>query len=258
MIIAATRYGKVGGSSGGGLPPYSFTGVGPVTREDSETGDWEMAFLGNCTISFSKDVDVDVFAVGGGQAGGGGSAYTLQYAYGGDGGNGGGIVNRSMALSKDTAYSVAIGGSGASTTAFGLTAEAGGSSNGGNGARMGTDQAEPLDPRDSSEGGPGAYAFGDANTQYNPGTKYGAGGGGGGCAMSASNTKAASNGGNTGGGSGGVGDPASAGSAGQSNTGSGGGGGGGASHYGGQWGATGAGGLGGSGIVIIRNARNST
>lgn len=256
MIIAATRYGKAGGSSGK-LPAYTYTGIAPLVYKD-ETGDnWELVFLGNCTITFSKDVDVDVFAVGGGQAGGTGDGQyvsgTSAWAEGGKGGNGGGTETAAAHLTKDTAYTVTIGGSGASTSAFGVTAASGAGSAGGNGARTPSHAAE--NGADST-----AYAFGEQNTLYAPGTRYGAGGAGAGANANGANLGAGT-GGATGGGDGGTdttsGSTDKIGKPGAANTGAGGGG-----------GATlavnadaptkYAGGLGGSGIAIIRNARSST
>lgn len=259
MIIAATRYGEAGGSSGGKLPAYTTTGMAPHVHK-AETGDnWELVFLGRGTITFTEeDVDVDVFAVGGGGSGTAGEGWTQNwaYAYGGNGGNGGEIVNATgITLTKGTAYSIEIGGSGQPTTAFGYTAEGANGARGGDGARNGTKYQSGDEPRNSTAGGPGQYAFGDANTQYRPGAKYGAGGGGGGA-----DSKPGSAGGDTDGGAGGVGNPAANGNAGLDCTGSGGGGGGAQSDWGDShgYGKAGTGGLGGSGIVIIRNARTST
>lgn len=254
MIIAATRYGKVGGSRG--LPTITTeTGyIAPTAYTDQETGNWELVFLGNWRGQFGSNVDVDVFLVGGGQAGdpageaweGTAPNYTDSFAYGGNGGNGGGTVTRSITLTKDTTYSVTIGESGTATTAFNITAESGDGATGGSGAKAKSGGSAGTD------GGDGSYAFGDANTLYGAGVRYGAGGGGGG-ATSALGSEEPGEGGATGGGNGGVttgnlGD----GSPGAANTGAGGGGGRSTIYFGK------AGGAGGSGICIIRNARTSS
>lgn len=255
MIIAATRYGSVGGSSK--LPAYTYTGIAPLLYKDDETGNWELVFKGTGTITFNKNVNVEVFAVGGGQPGGTGdgsyTSATSAWAEGGKGGNGGATVTGTAQLIKDTEYTVTVGESGSSTSAFGVTAASGTGSAGGNGART---------PSRAAENGTSSttYAFGDQNTLYAPGTLYGAGGAGAGANANGSNLGAGT-GGATGGGDGGTdttsGSTDKIGKPGTANTGAGGGG-----------GATlavnenaptkYAGGAGGSGIVIIRNVRTST
>lgn len=269
MIIAATRYGSTGGSSK--LPAYTYTGLAPIERK-AETGDnWELVFQRpanassgpTTTITFTKNVAVEIFAVGGGQAGEqGGEAwegtapnYTNSFAYGGDGGNGGETKTATKQLLKDVAYSVTVGGSGMSTSfddsqhTINVTAESGAGAAGGSGAQAKSGGSA------GGDGGDGVYAFGQNTTDgllYNPSTKYGAGGGGGG-ATSSLGSEDPGDGGDTGGGNGGVntgnlGD----GSPGAANTGAGGGGGRRAIYF------AKAGGAGGSGIVIIRNARSSS
>lgn len=269
MIIAATRYGSAGGARK--LPAYTYTGLAPIERK-AETGDnWELVFQRpanapsgpTTTITFSKNVDVEIFAVGGGQPGSAGEDAFISadgnnyFAYGGAGGNGGEAKTATKQLLKDVAYSVTVGGSGMSTSfddsqhTINVTAASGSGAAGGVGART-RDTA-----RDGGAGGDGVYAFGDANTLYNPGAKYGAGGGGG-SAGAALIEKPAGAGGTTGGGAGGgISGTHSAGANGQANTGAGGGGGSAFAYVHDSEGCP-AGGLGGSGIVIIRNARTST
>lgn len=263
MIIAATRYGSAGGASK--LPAYTYTGLAPIERK-AETGDnWELIFQRpanapsgpTTTITFSKNVDVEIFAVGGGQPGSAGEDAFISadgnnyFAYGGAGGNGGETKTATKQLTKDVAYSVTVGGPGMSTSFDNVTAASGAGAAGGVGART-RDSA-----RNGGAGGDGAYAFGDANTLYNPGAKYGPGGGGGSAGASATE-KPAGAGGTTGGGAGGgISGTHSAGANGQANTGAGGGGGSAFAYVHDSEGCL-AGGLGGSGIVIIRNVRAST
>lgn len=259
MIIAATRYGKVG-SSGGGLPTYSSTGVGPATRVDDETGDWEMAFLGTGTITFGRDVDVDVFLVGGGEEGKtDGNGWGEAWAWGGSGGPGGECITQTgVHLTEGTSYSVAAGVPGASSTAFGYTAQSGYGSAGGAGAKAGSNDLSPFTQANATAGIDGVYAFGTADTLYGPGVKYGAGGGGG-AATAGSTQKLYALGGASGGGAGGqdVQGQMDA-ESGVSNTGGGGGGAYFVATVPGRGAVYHQPGNGGSGIVIIRNARAST
>lgn len=261
MIIAATRYGKVGGSRG--LPKYTCSGIAPVTREDSETGNWEMHFLGNCTIQFDQDIDVDIFAVSGGKSGGTGDGYCVSesnaWAKGGDGGAGGGTATTTTTLHAGTPYSVTIGEAGTSTiiseqgTAT-ATAVITATVDGGVAGGAGSDTRDG----DAENGSDGVYAFNDANTLYDAGVKYGASGAGGASTAAPGIMKDAGTGGATGGGDGGKDDNGpQAGAPGQANTGCGGGGGASIAVNVG-YGYTKPGGLGGSGRAIIRNARTSS
>lgn len=260
MIIPMVRYGATGGNV---LPAYTYTGTTPTFASDSD-GNWELAFTGNCEINFSKIGTVDVFVVAGGMPGGAGNVSVGQSAgfalvYGGDGGKGGGRATSSgVQLSTGQNYTVTIGGSGQSSSAFGVTAESGAGSDCGEGAsgEVGGGNWAALWTTGSSGGDDGAYAFGASTSLINSGRLYGAGGGGGAATVSSSD-KAKSDGGATGGGAGGQ-DLTNYrnGVAGAANTGAGGGGG--EATYtqtSAPNGHTGNGGAGGSGIVIIRNAR---
>jgi hypothetical protein len=256
MIIAATRYGKAGGSKG--LPTFTTnTGYAAPTLYTDLDGNWELVFLSDWSGQFGKNMDVDVFVVAGGQQadsnGGGGS--DNWWSTGGAGGNGGGCVTRSLQLAKDTDYSVAIGGSGVASTAFGVTASSGAGSAGGAGANAGSNSLDPsFVNKNGDKGTDGVYAFGTADTLYQPGRKYGAGGGGGAAGVD-SDQKSPGAGGETGGGAGTADDGVFHGGNGLANTG---GGGGGVFRYRGKIPGGTIPGAGGSGIVIIRNARNST
>lgn len=265
MIIAATIYGKVGGSSSGAPICTTDTGyVAPTLYTDQETGDWELVFLGNWSGKLDRNVEVEVFAVGGGQTGSrevDGAAGS--WAQGGNGGSGGQVVTTTKQLTKETPYTVTIGDAGQSTSAFGdVTATSGGSNNGGAGAYTNGGGA------DAGNGGPGALAFGRSGpadrTLYEQnlitgGTTiyFGAGGGGGSATDGLSRKKLAGAGGTTGGGKGGSdsnNEPRD-GQPGQAHTGAGGGGS--RCVYVTDYPMASNPGAGGSGIVIIRNVRAS-
>lgn len=242
-------------------PLYTYTGAKPQLKIDGS--DWEMAFTGDCDITFQRvNATIDVFLVGGGAPGAAGSGTrngTLGYAVGGKGGNGGERKTFALSASAGTKYSVRIGGSGQSTTAFGKSA-AGGS--GTDSEANGATQSGTSSHASAGEGSDGGYAFDTADTLFWPGYKYGATGGGGG----ANNSQFAGwDNGEVGGlgyvvdgqarRSGGHGGTESepSGKPGQAN--GGGGGGGGASDMSLAGYQNYPGGKGGSGIVIIRNHR---
>lgn len=256
MIIPIVKY------SSANLPKYDYTGQAPLFFKDNQ-GNWEMVFTGNCTVTFSRLItNVDIFAVGGGMPATGSEGYAANnYAKGGSGGKGGGCVTSlNKALNAGTEYRVTIGGSSLSTSAFGVTAPAGGGSNGGAGAVTPSSAA--------GNGTDGVLAFGrttaSALTLYEDSLGdsaiYFGGGGGGGAAKGSwsGSLLAAGTGGASGGGAGGSGgsDETQEARNGRPNTG-GGGGGGSRNNTTGSEGNFPGPGLGGSGIVIIRNARAS-
>lgn len=161
-------------------PLYTYTGTKPQLKIDGSN--WEMAFVGDCDITFQRiNATIDVFLVGGGAPGAAGSGTrngTLGYAVGGKGGNGGERKTVSaLPVSVGTKYSVRIGGSGQSTNGFGKTAAPGsGTSNGGAGAK----QSGTSSHSSAEEGTDGGYAFATADTLFWPGYKYSGTGGGGG------------------------------------------------------------------------------
>lgn len=177
---------------------------------------------------FSPDVsDYDWSAIGGGQNGGKGSGQSdgedtsdYQLGYGGDGGNAGGIINRSAVAYNSEKLSVIVGGIGgksklnAEETPSGARGGGGaytehefsvteGSINSGHDAGNGNSSGEFLYPRTSvggAGGGGGIYSYGEA-----PGRKAGKGGSpGGGNGNTTGNGKNGSLPG-SGGGGGGVG-----------------------------------------------------
>ena len=133
MIANFPVWGKVGS-----IPKFNYTGT--YVYIDDGDGNWRIKFLTSGVFTFTKDVIVDVFLVG---AGGGGKSDSVS------GGGGGGYTKteKSVAITKNTQYTIEIGVSGESinggnTSAFGVTAEGGkkgGSSfgNGGNGGSGG-------------------------------------------------------------------------------------------------------------------------
>lgn len=265
---------RIGESSGGGgsggsnfisEEDITFNGA-PISGSStvlysSNGSDWEVIILEAAadTIAFAKRPGaVDICMVSAGNTGSQGSNGQSQYISnpkGGDGGNGGEVLN-SMNFTLDRGeYDVTVGTASNPDTSIAnvnstdplLKAyQANGEANGGSG-----------DGRQN--GGDGKLAFGDdgvINTTYKT-RKYGAGGGKGGYYRS---TVVYANGvgGTTGGGDGGLAtNSAQGGTAGADHTGSGGGGG---ScwyepNYATYYGASG--GAGGSGIIMIRNHRSS-
>lgn len=224
------------------IPAFTYTGNYQIVDDNdspitTSKGNWKIRFLTSGTLTFTDLRDpitlnkIDVFLVGGG----GNGAQGL-YACGG----GGGYTKtvRKQTITTNSAYNITIGGSIANTTAFGQTANAGGSgslSAGGAGGSGGGG----YNGNGGSNGGNGGSAdrpggkgqgtttreFGESNRKL-----YAGGGGGNGRAYGADG--------------GGNGQDTNSGKMnGTANTGSGGGGG--YSTYG----------TGGSGIVVIRNAR---
>ena len=229
---------------------------------DAEGVQWRIKFLTTGTLTvLTADWLVDLFLVGGGARGDAGTTPAASApgttSYGGAGGKGGtgGDVNtiKSLTVSKETNYTITIGGSGGRTSALSYTAASGGGSIGGAGGSGG------KFPNPGHNGNSGPFEFGEnGSTMYGSG---GGGGGGGGYRVRFDNTAPGNGGagryGSGAGGTGGVttsstvGD-GSSGSNGSANTGGGGGGGGGGASAGTKHSSGGSGGAGGSGIVIMR------
>lgn len=234
------------------IPLYTFTGP-TKTFVGSEYGDWELALTSSGTITFSSAVSkIDVFIVGGGKAGsaGGGNYYQ---ATGGAGGAGGQCRTiKGISVTPATPYTITLGGSGESTTTSWGNATSGGGAAGGSGAYASGGSSYSA----ATAGSDGYLAFGEADTEYYPGYRYGSGGGGGGVKSSYREVLGKAGGASSGGRGGLIkSEEPSNGVKGVSA--SGGGGGGGCTYapnqsiedrY--------SGGAGGSGIVIIRNARS--
>lgn len=225
--------------------------------QDEDTGYWELALLSSGTLKFKATPgDVDIFMVGPGDNGDSGRANSAADVYGGDGGNGGEIVNRSVRLKSGHNYTVTIGNPGGETSltdavGFDITAEGGAGVSGAAGGHVLNNAQQKYGPNKDNVDLDGVLAFNGGDTLISDlaGVKFGAGGGGARCTAYYGNnyypsTGGSASGGTTGGGSGGgaqsAGDPATG------NTGSGGGGG------GCYAGTTYAGGSGATGVIIIR------
>ena len=243
-------------------PKFSYTGKYMVVN--GESSDWNIKLLSSGTFIFLNDTSaIDVFVVGGG--GGGCLADSYGYDIHGDGGGGGYTkTQKNILVEKGNSYTITIGsggagvngspwvgGTGGTTSAFGVSASGGkggsgnvagwgvggsggsgggicggsGGSNGGNGING---DSNPLNPGTIGKGqSSNTRAFGENNGELF------AGGGGGAWKYTA--------------GAGGAGGGGNAGVAGTANTGGGGG----------------AGGInlpaqaGGSGIAIIRATKNT-
>lgn len=241
-------------------PTKHMTYTGQKTVIDDGDGNWRVKFLSSGQVTFTEDPGpIDVFCVGGGGGGG---------CYGGGGGGGGYTTLESNVKLTNFTNDITIGAGGTSSTsigtkggtggtssAFGVSATGGiggnsysnspsrkggdGGSGGGGGTEQGTsggvggtDGSDGTSPT-GSHGGVGGTGQGSTTREFYEfqGTSYSTGGGGGNASQDGAgggNTGTGINGGdNTGGGGGGKRD-----------------------------GATG-GGVGGSGIVVIRNRRNS-
>ena len=206
------------------------------------------------TITFSKALVVDIFAVGGGDGGDSGTT-TSTYAKGGTGGKSG--AHKTLTAQELKGDYTVIVGSGASSSSFGTILTASGNS-GISGGTGGTAYKNPgagqVAISKGSNGKTGVYPFGDSKFNRVCGT-----GGGGGAYASNGSTIGGGTGGAVGGGDGGTAGytystgviTVTAGKEGIANTGGGGGGGGAVltDYHGNQ---KASGGIGGSGIVIVR------
>lgn len=225
------------------IPEFEYSGTYDIVQNGNN---WKIRFLTSGTLTFkalnNAKNGIEAFLVGGG-----GSSGTNEFN-GGGGGGGGYTTTSELIPSTDTEYTISIGGSNGTTTAFGTSAangSAGSRSTGGAGTGKGGNGGAQ-----SGEGGARGGAGGDGVYAFNDPTegdyKYGAGGGGGGGYINGAGGK----GGASGGGQGGYNNGSAGGAgntAGAANSGGGGGG------AGGWFGATS---VGGSGIVIIRNKRS--
>lgn len=253
--------------SNGGFK-YTYTGTSSFVGDPKK--DWILYLTGTGTLNiqgFPKGKLIDVCVIGGG--GNGASASVSGYGLGGGGGGGGGgmAYKTSILPTKNTDYSITVGGANADSTAFGMTGgkgangsrggstgqsyAGGGGGNGGtgtggttnvSGAKGGSGDAS-YDQAGGGKGANGNYAFGDSTLD---GNRYGASGGGGGI-----NSTKGGAGGTTGGGNGanGKGNGVAA-----SAYGGGGGGHGGMFDYASHT-FNYSGGRGANGVVIIRNHR---
>ena len=282
-----------GGGLSGRLPvlgeDFTYTGNCQVIEDSVANGqtNWRIKFLTSGVLTFASDVNIDAFLVGGGMPGGAGTDGTADRGgTSGSGGTGGKcITNKNIEIQNSTSYQIVIGSSSGNSSAFGLSASAGGNGVGGQAVSSPIRSYNTSTSSAALSGNPGSggsYEFGETGS-----TMYGGAGGSGGAGSSydfgGSMTTIKGSGGAgsaAGGGSGGDGAywifgragsghrivKAQYGSSGTPNRGGGGGGGGGGFSYSprednsitpsaSRYTSGASGGSGGSGIVIIRNHR---
>ena len=229
------------------IPEFTYTGDYEIVNDSDEPitvsqGNWKIRFLTSGTLTFTNlngaENGIDVFLVGGG-----GNGETIRGARGGGGGYTKTVKGISIAIA--TPYTVTIGASSGTSSAFGASANGasganGGSGGGGGGSSGGTPGNGGSNGGNGTAGNVSQGGAGQGTTTKEFGESTGklySGGGGG----SAANAGAAGD--STAGAGAAYGGAAKNGVA---NTGGGGGG-----AY------SGTAGTGGSGIVIIRNARGA-
>ena len=229
------------------IPEFTYTGDYEIVNDSDEPitiseGNWKIRFLTSGTLTFTNlngaEGGIDVFLVGGG-----GNGETIRGARGGGGGYTKTVKGVSIAIA--TPYTVTIGASSGTSSAFGASANGasganGGSGGGGGGSSSGTPGNGGSNGGNGTAGNVSGGGTGQGTTTREFGESTGklySGGGGG----SAANAGAAGD--STAGAGAAFGGAAKNGVA---NT----GGGGGAAY-------SGTAGAGGSGIVIIRNVRGA-
>lgn len=229
------------------IPEFTYTGDYEIVNDSDEPitiseGNWKIRFLTSGTLTFTNlngaEGGIDVFLVGGG-----GNGETIRGARGGGGGYTKTVKGVSIAIA--TPYTVTIGASSGTSSAFGASANGasganGGSGGGGGGSSSGTPGNGGSNGGNGTAGNVSQGGTGQGTTTREFGESTGklySGGGGG----SAANAGAAGD--STAGAGAGYGGAAKNGVA---NT----GGGGGAAY-------DGTAGHGGSGIAIIRNTRRA-
>ena len=229
------------------IPEFTYTGDYEIVNDSDETitvsqDNWKIRFLTSGTLTFTNlngaENGIDVFLVGGG-----GNGETIRGAHGG----GGGYTKtvKGISITIGTPYTVTIGASSGTSSAFGASANGasganGGSGGGGGGSSSGTSGNGGSNGGNGTAGNVSGGGTGQGTTTREFGESTGklySGGGGG------SSANAGSAGDSTAGAGAAYGQAAKNGVA---NTGGGGGG-----AY------DGIAGSGGSGIVIIRNARGA-
>lgn len=248
---------KVGSNKTVGVPEFTYTGTYEIVDDNNnaltnlKAENWRIRFLtsGNLTFTNLKGTEkgMEVFLVGGGGNGSSGSGSST----GAGGGGGGGYIKQQdfIVPKLENTYKITIGGAAGNTTAFGVTANCGKKGallyGGGAGTGSGGKGGGYNGSINGSSGGSGKPEF-NVGPNY-----YGGGGGGGANYYTNEGTQTSGSGGSGGKGGGGKGGTVSSkGTNGTKNTGGGGGGSGSkqTSSYA----------SGGSGIVIIRNSRNTS
>ena len=229
------------------IPEFTYTGDYEIVNDSDEPitvsqGNWKIRFLTSGTLTFTNlngaENGIDVFLVGGG-----GNGETIRGARGGGGGYTKTVKGISIAIA--TPYTVTIGASSGTSSAFGASANGasganGGSGGGGGGSSSGTPGNGGSNGGNGTAGNVSQGGAGQGTTTKefgeSTGKLYSGGGGGSAANAGAAGDSTAGAGANFGG----------AAKNGVANTGGGGGG-----AY------SGTAGTGGSGIVIIRNARGA-
>ena len=229
------------------IPEFTYTGDYEIVNDSDEPitvseGNWKIRFLTSGTLTFTNlngaENGIDVFLVGGG-----GNGETIRGARGGGGGYTKTVKGVSIAIA--TPYTITIGASSGTTSAFGASANGasganGGSGGGGGGSSSGTPGNGGSNGGNGTAGNVSQGGTGQGRTTRefgkSTGKLYSGGGGGSAAGAGAAGDSTAGAGAAYGG----------AAKNGVANTGGGGG-----AAYGGTAGH------GGSGIVIIRNARGA-
>ena len=229
------------------IPEFTYTGDYEIVNDSDEPitvsqDNWKIRFLTSGTLTFTNlngaENGIDVFLVGGG-----GNGETIRGARGGGGGYTKTVKGVSIAIA--TPYTVTIGASSGTSSAFGASANGasnadGGSGGGGGGSSSGTSGDGGSNGGNGTAGNVSQGGTGQGTTTRefgeSTGKLYSGGGGGSAAGAGAAGDSTAGAGAAYGG----------AAKNGVANTGGGGG-----AAYGGTAGA------GGSGIVIIRNARGA-
>ena len=116
---------RSGGGSSSRMPQFTYTGQYEFITEDEAAKSWKLKFLssGVFTLLSPRELDIDLFLVGGGGAGSG-------VCRGGAGGGGGGgytATHKNIPIKKNTPYPITVGGGGMANTTMGT---AGGASSG--------------------------------------------------------------------------------------------------------------------------------
>ena len=229
------------------IPEFTYTGDYEIVNDSDEPitvsqDNWKIRFLTSGTLTFTNlngaENGIDVFLVGGG-----GNGETIRGARGGGGGYTKTVKGVSIAIA--TPYTVTIGASSGTSSAFGASANGasgadGGSGGGGGGSSSGTSGNGGSNGGNGTAGNVSQGGAGQGRTTRefgeSTGKLYSGGGGGSAAGAGAAGDSTAGAGANFGG----------AAKNGVANT----GGGGGAAY-------SGTAGRGGSGIAIIRNARGA-
>ena len=174
-----------GGAGGGGLPNFTYTGTSTI--HDDGDGNWRIKFLSSGLLTMDRNINTDIFMVGGGASGGQIPGGSTTHAAGG--GGGGYTRTETLMIQRDHSYWIEIGAGGV----VGATAaEAGYTQPGG-----------ATEIRDGNQSGTAIFSVsgGDKTVSASNGGKGGSGGGAGASDWSSSGKYAGAGGSNGGNGS---------------------------------------------------------